>query len=384
MSDEVKLAWSTADAELHQLLECTLRPRNFQCPSPSGPVVVDELYCGAGCSLSFLIKPLLFALAEGKRFSVPASRFAMGEPCTGSSTRRRSACFFRGDESTHGEIASDAVLVKQDWEGQAVSPASAQAGSLPGAAAIFYSSWFALVARLLASLTQPSDRMRQHVQHVAGQLGIDDELHRPLLSLHVRQGDACSDPEAAKSKGRAQCLGLDAYAPYVDAMIRAHDYKAIYIATDSEEVVQDATRRWHLNATAARTLRLRDPLRVLFQPIDRSRYAIFASKQSIRQGWTIEKLLWAKQLASTRQQLNVTPAREMEEFMTDLYLLARADGFVGSFTSNMDRVAYALSSAYAASSTPCLKPFASLGGFWCSDFSRRSGRADKKGGEFDC
>ena len=181
-----------------------------------------------------------------------------------------------------------------------------------------------------------------------------------------------------QTKGRARCLGLDAYAPTVEALVARYKYRAVYLATDSEDVLREASRRWPDSY-----------LRVLYQPLNRTRYNVFGTAAARHTGLTIERLLWAKQYAPTRLQLGLTPAREFDECLVDLFLLARADGFVGSFTSNLDRIAYALMAAYASSSASgsggatCLKPYASAGAYWCFDHARRTGRT-VDGGSFDC
>ena len=49
----------------------------------------------------------------------------------------------------------------------------------------------------------------------------------------------------------------------------------------------------------------------------------------------------------------------------------------------MDRLAYALMSAYATKGGTCLKPYASVGAHWCFDFQVRSGRT-ADGSSFWC
>lgn len=60
-----------------------------------------------------------------------------------------------------------------------------------------------------------------------------------------------------------------------------------------------------------------------------------------------------------------------ESVVDDLEILAGCDAFVGKFTSNLDRVAYALIAARSS----CLKPFVSLDSLWCHDWSSRAGRS---------
>ena len=69
--------------------------------------------------------------------------------------------------------------------------------------------------------------------------------------------------------------------------------------------------------------------------------------------------------------------------MVDLLLMSRADGHVGDFSSNLDRLAYALGAARGSAAGTCLRPFVSLGGFWCFDHNVRSGRTSS-GERFWC
>ena len=77
---------------------------------------------------------------------------------------------------------------------------------------------------------------------------------------------------------------------------------------------------------------------------------------------------------------------EFYSFMTDVQLLADCDGLVGKFTSNMDRVVYALMAGRAR----CHRPFVSLdaafcfGGFGASIDSTRNRNATTGLGQFPC
>ena len=215
-------------------------------------------------------------------------------------------------------------------------------------------------SQLLSFLTKPSARLRRRLQRVEAALGVNDAKHRPLLGLHVRRGDACTDdPIQRRQKGR-DCADLSAYMPHVRAMVRRHGYRAVYLATDSEEVVLEA-KRAHPDLTW------------LVQPRDRSRYNIF--NQS---GITIEPVLWGtgdfQRVADAGRRAGFSPAREFDEFMIDTFLLGQGDGLVGNFANNMDRIAYALMAAHATEGGTCLKPYHSLTGLWCNDFQVQSGR----------
>ena len=70
--------------------------------------------------------------------------------------------------------------------------------------------------------------------------------------------------------------------------------------------------------------------------------------------------------------------REAEAALVDLLLMSQADGFVGKFTSNLDRIAYSLMSARAGG----LMPVVSLDSKWCADWGAKAGSGDY--GEFYC
>merc|ERR1711988_399681 len=68
------------------------------------------------------------------------------------------------------------------------------------------------------------------------------QKNRPILTLHVRLGDACTDPDAFQ-KGRT-CLHLDDYMPYVDEMIEKYGFRSVFLATDSPAVIANATSQY--------------------------------------------------------------------------------------------------------------------------------------------
>jgi hypothetical protein len=53
--------------------------------------------------------------------------------------------------------------------------------------------------------------------------------------------------------------------------------------------------------------------------------------------------------------------QEFKDYLVDQLLLASGDALVGKFTSNIDRVAYAL----MAGGSHCLVPYISLDSAWC-------------------
>ncbi|CAH0372795.1 unnamed protein product, partial [Pelagomonas calceolata] len=73
---------------------------------------------------------------------------------------------------------------------------------------------------------------------------LDWAARRPVLGVHVRRGDTCLDGgrgELRKHKGRT-CDGLAAYAARARAMVDAHGFRAVFLATDDPQIVAEAQR----------------------------------------------------------------------------------------------------------------------------------------------
>lgn len=168
---------------------------------------------------------------------------------------------------------------------------------------------------------------------------------RPLLALHVRRGDSCSAGEARRT-ARA-CEPLAEYmARGVLPLAAQYGIKSIFLATDDLKTVKQTKRwpqfSWHFQPSLYRgreTKRLRD--HQLRHPVG-------------------------------------DPFLEAMAMLTDLFLMAEADAFVGKFTSNMDRLAMSL----LVTRKKGLVPFVSLDSKWCSDWGRATGEAT--GGPFRC
>jgi hypothetical protein len=73
-----------------------------------------------------------------------------------------------------------------------------------------------------------------------------------------------------------------------------------------------------------------------------------------------QKILWEDKLRSS----TMDNFAEVQSALVDLLLLAEGDAFVGKFTSNLDRIAYALLSAGKRG----LAPYVSLDSTWCMDW----------------
>lgn len=68
----------------------------------------------------------------------------------------------------------------------------------------------------------------------------EERLVPPMLSLHVRRGDACNAEQIA-SKAR-RCDTLATYMDSVTGLAANFSYRTIFLATDDESVVADTAK----------------------------------------------------------------------------------------------------------------------------------------------
>jgi hypothetical protein len=69
---------------------------------------------------------------------------------------------------------------------------------------------------------------------------------------------------------------------------------------------------------------------------------------------------------------------EAENLIIDIMMLSEGDAFVGKFTSNIDRISFALMCARKGG----LLPYTSLDSSWCFDFGVKAGETPM--GRFNC
>jgi len=121
--------------------------------------------------------------------------------------------------------------------------------------------------------------------------------------------------------------------------------KTIYLCTDSEDVIQQTA---HFPA-----------------------YRFIYSRRVGRYSTNRPPELWDKRIWNFFMWGNTEwTQRQAMHATVDLLLLARAHVFVGKFTSNFFRAAYALHSA----ACDCSAPYVSLDAPWCFDFGLEEGR----------
>ena len=200
--------------------------------------------------------------------------------------------------------------------------------------------WF--VAHLLAWLLRPNDDLKRHLQTLTTHMGLD-QARRPIAAVHVRRGDACVGVQPSIKARR--CDTFDIYWAHVLDFKRKYNVRSVFLATDDPTVLYNASQ-------AGRA----DGIDVFFLP------------PTMRKKTHSPARLWDLVLHDDRHLDRYSLARDI---ITDIALLARCDAFIGKFTSNVDRIAFAILVAQAG----CLKPFVSLDAVWCHDHSNRVGNS---------
>jgi len=200
-------------------------------------------------------------------------------------------------------------------------------------------------------LLRPNLEMIAKVEQVKA--SFEWEAHRPILGIHVRHGDSCMGSEGGRT-GR-KCEDLEVYMKGAEQM-EQYGFKSIFLATDDLTVAHAAREKypqfyWLIGNPTASQNRNTDG------------------------GWNHR----FEQMAFESGEKNMDLQTEFREVLLDIHLLADTDGFVGKFTSNVDRIAYALNYGQRG----CAVPFISLDAYWCNDYGLEKGKT-VQGAKFAC
>jgi len=161
----------------------------------------------------------------------------------------------------------------------------------------------------------------------------------PIIGVHVRHGDAC---HTTTRKGT--CKGLASYLPRIRGMAERYNTTRVYLATDDQQVVDDAQRNTEFTFVVA--------------PADR---AVLNSKEQIE---------YRKKLWDGSSDVGHSIALSA---LQDTLLLAEADYLIAHLMSNMSRMALELSAAQKQ----YLPPFISIDGPWCAHWRMCEDKYDR-------
>lgn len=296
-------------------------------------------------TLHGIIKPLVFSMRTDAILLTPAIPAFTPESCPW----RDLSCFFERIEGSacnlHGEarlldLRDDAFVRNESFvlRGGSVIPRLFRERG-----------WFWFSSQLLSWVMRPHAALAADLSvalHTTG-LGAALERREPVLGIHVRHGDACMRRE--RRRMARSCHSLAAHLHRVRDYAKATGVRTIYLATDSELVLEQARRStefeflWLPNVSRHRRM----PKQIMDKVVA-ARVRDGLTEESYRDAW----------LATL-----------------DVMLLAKCHILVGQMTSTLFRTAISL----RAAACDCTMPFASLDAPFCSDYGVRSGRIGSGG-----
>ena len=175
------------------------------------------------------------------------------------------------------------------------------------------------------------EAMSEAIADATAKLG---EARRPWVAAHLRRGDACRD---GAYMGRT-CSSGDDYARACCDAGRKYGFGTLIVATDSSSALAELTA-----ALAERRC-----------PFTVKATSDTSVDDKTRESARVEDLLESNVLDS---------AKEFAGVLVDVFLLASGDVYIGKFTSNLDRLAYALLVARKGVAAP----YVSLDTAWSKD-----------------
>lgn len=332
-------SWHFHDISV-QAIRLAIGRESVQCAC-SDAIRTRLLPAGWFSTLHGLVKPAMHALMVHRQLlTPPLLEFTAPRNCTS----RDLSCFFEPLASCEGNPSDAAHVDLRDtsfirnksyavYGKTAIPPSFRQLG------------WYRWTITVLYHLLRPKAILQQAIDNAMRDIGLANHLsmHRPILGLHVRHGDACLRKELRRMA--RTCTSLEDYMHYTAPLARAHGISTIYLATDSKKVLADTKKFPEFS----------------FLHLPAPRYVAKSSSQA-----KLWDTLVAERALSEAVHENFEDAWRAT---IDAMLLSKCHMFVGKFTSTFFRTAYALHSAECN----CLAPFISLDSPWCFDYGERAG-----------
>ena len=301
--------WRGAPLKLHTALESRLPPRRLRaalCPAQRNWSLGCLLrhadgYSGASCAG----KPLPACSGH--------ARYDWERRYVGDAPEASVAATFPGFNAVPGKYAGSRAEHKRRRE-------TLRSGG---------SFWS--LAHTTARLLAPSDRFAAAIEDERRAIGLA-AAPRPTLALHIRHGDACKDTRRFRT-----CSNTSEYAHEAARLGMRYGFRSIFAMSDSDAAMRQLPRALRAAGWPADgpVLMRRD-----------------TSRSSKKRSMPIE---------SAMSQGVIEPWSELVAFLSDVHLAAGCDGFVGKFTGNLDRIAYAL----MAARSNCAPVYVSLDAAWC-------------------
>lgn len=186
-------------------------------------------------------------------------------------------------------------------------------------------------------------------------LGGERDNSNKVISVHVRKGDSCV--AVGRTQKYGGCVNFGRYAKEIQRIRNAYGrdiFNFVFLATDDDSTVKEARKDAKRNG-----------YRLLVAPVDRTWYS--------PKTWEKNRDKYSKGMAKRRRESDHfkvgfierrlkagdgDPDRVGAETAADVELLASGDAFIGTFTSNLGRLAFEVMSARLRK----VPPFASIDG----------------------
>jgi len=202
-------------------------------------------------------------------------------------------------------------------------------------------NWFEATALIQARTLRPSQSITEKLNDAKRKMGWPAP-GVPVIALHYRAGDACLEEDVTLGR---RCEPFSNEMQAVHEIAHKYGIRHIFLATDSDKAISEAAA--YKNYT------------FMYLPQQRG------GQNDVRQRVELDKALHMGLIDGCHEGIDA---------LLDIYLLAQGDALVGKFSSNIDRVAYALMFAKGRA----YAPFISLDNAWCFDFGVAS-RVDATG-----
>ncbi|KAK3261588.1 hypothetical protein CYMTET_29507, partial [Cymbomonas tetramitiformis] len=315
---------------------------------------------GVGSTLHSYVKPLLYSWMRNWTLQTPDWNGLTDESCIGNGKSRTPECYVQPwgkcksipglatvqldrNESTWDtryDILDQRWGFPMHW--------GLEAGSTVKKGSAKNMLW--LAGQAIAHLTRVRPEIESETQQAWKDSGLSAAA-KPILGVHVRQGDSCLPDEMMYTA--RECHELEAYMPAIRNMIERYGYRTVYLVSDTMEVY-DQTKQ--------------NPLP------NKANWLVRRPEVAIQQSRLMQKY----KFENGRRQMKVSGL--VSNWLVDVGMLAMTDGFVGKFTSNTDRFVLELMAGRSQSGA-CLKPYYSIDGTgYCFHYGQFGGRRLTKGG----
>lgn len=315
-----QLRETTIDPDAKQL-QLRLADLSRRCTSSA---IWPETHGATGAMLSSLFKPFTEAYMNGWAFQTPV--MDNQDLCgTGDLTcigiERMSNCTRKA-----GVLRSSAPEISLN-HGKAKPPPEFAGKGL-----------FWWTAQSLGRIIKPTVDAAAHIRELQALWGWNK--FRPVLGVHIRQGDTCFKGIGKIRKGR-RCDPPSFYLKNMRPVMDKYGARSVFVASDSQAAIE------HLKAN-----------------LDVPVFSVELNRTEYGQWHNLDKAIAKGALDMVKDRSDV---------LTDIRLLSEADVLLGKFTSNIPRHALALGTFNRGGGH--IVPYVSLDAAWCADYEEMSGRS---------